>query len=397
MDPQQRLMLELAWEALEDAGVLPAELAGTRTGVFVGAMADEYAALLARRGTGAANQHTFAGTARGVIANRVSHRLGLTGPSLTVDAAQASSLVAVHLAAESLRRGESTLALAGGVNLVIGTEGDELAARFGALSPDGRCHTFDAGANGFARGSGGGFVVLKPLARALADGDRIYCVVLGTAVNNDGATESLTVPDADAQAAAIRDACAAAGVEPAQVQYVELHGTGTRVGDPIEARGLGTALGPAARAGREPLAVGSAKTNVGHLEGAAGFVGLLKTALSIRARQLPASLNYRTPNPDIDLVALGLRVQTELGPWPEPERALIAGVSSFGMGGTNCHAVLCEAPGGTSGDQADAAGEPPVTAWPVSGRDPRALRAQAQALREHLESAPEASATDVAW
>ncbi|MEU8270283.1 type I polyketide synthase [Sphaerisporangium sp. NPDC049002] len=397
MDPQQRLTLELAWEALEDGGILPASLAGSRTAVFIGAMGDEYARLLDRQGTAAIAQHTLTGLNRGIIANRVSYTLGLRGPSLTVDAAQASSLVAVHLAVESLRSGESALALAGGVNLGILAEGTLAAARFGGLSPDGRSFTFDARANGFVRGEGGGVVVLKPLARALADQDRIYCVIRGNAVNNDGATDGLTVPDADAQSDVVRRACARAGVSPARVQYVELHGTGTRLGDPIEAAALGSAVG-ACRPADSPLVVGSVKTNVGHLEAAAGIVGLLKVALSIKARTLPASLNFESPSPAIPLDELNLRVRTASGPWPCPDQPLIAGVSSFGMGGTNAHVIMEEAPPvaePSSAGPVEDRGGPGVVPWVISGRSEAALAAQAARLAERVEADPGLRPVDV--
>ncbi|MBI0376025.1 polyketide synthase, partial [Streptomyces albiflaviniger] len=298
MDPQQRLMLELAWEAFEDAGIRPGTLKDTPTGVFVGAIWDEYAALLRRDAT-AATRHAMTGVHRSMIANRVSYGYGLRGPSLTVDTAQSSSLVAVHTACESLRRQECTLALAGGVNLIL-TEDSmaAAAAQFGGLSPDGRCHTFDARANGFVRGEGGAAVLLKPLAAAVRDGDPVYCVIHATAVNNDGATDGLTSPSPAAQEDVVRTAHRRAGVSPDAVQYVELHGTGTPVGDPVEAAALGAALGTV-RTDGTPLLVGSAKTNVGHLEGAAGIVGLLKTALAITHRLLPASLHFTTPNPRI--------------------------------------------------------------------------------------------------
>ncbi|GLW22311.1 hypothetical protein Mame01_23540 [Microbispora amethystogenes] len=343
MDPQQRLVLELAWEALEDAGIPPAGLAGTPAGVVIGAMAADYAALVYGRGDAAITRHTLAGLTRGILANRISYALDLRGPSLTVDTAQSSALVAVHLACESLRSGESEVALAGGVNLNLVPESTATAERFGGLSPDGRCFTFDARANGYARGEGGGIVVLKPLRRALADGDHVYAVILGSAVNNDGATPGLTVPDAAAQQRVVRLAVERAGVDPGAVQVVELHGTGTRVGDPIEAAALGAALG-AARPATQPLLVGSVKTNIGHLEGAAGIAGLLKAVLGIHHREVPPSLNYETPNPAIDLDALNLRVVTEPSPWPRPGLPLVAGVSSFGVGGVNCHVVLAEPP-----------------------------------------------------
>ncbi|WP_046087378.1 type I polyketide synthase [Streptomyces antioxidans] len=382
MDPQQRLMLELAWEAFEDAGIRPGTLKDSPTGVFVGAIWDEYAALLRRDAT-AATRHAMTGVHRSIIANRVSYRFGLRGPSLTVDTAQSSSLVAVHTACESLRRQECALALAGGVNLILTEDGmAAAAAQFGGLSPDGRCHTFDARANGFVRGEGGAAVLLKPLAAAVRDGDQVYCVIHASAVNNDGATDGLTAPSPKAQADVVRTAHRRAGASPDAVQYVELHGTGTPVGDPVEAAALGAALGTV-RTDGTPLLVGSAKTNVGHLEGAAGIVGLLKTALGITHRLLPASLHFTTPNPRIPLAELGLRVQDRLGEWPRPDRPLLAGVNSFGMGGTNCHLVLGEAPAAAPVPAADAP-LPPVVAWPVSAKSPAALRAQAGRLRDQL-------------
>ncbi|MFB9966172.1 type I polyketide synthase [Sinosporangium siamense] len=399
MDPQQRLALELGWEALEDAGLPPATLAGSRTGVFIGAMASDYALLLHRAGT--ATRHTLTGLSRGVIANRVSYTLGLRGPSLTVDSAQSSSLLAVHLACESLRTGETTLAIAGGVNLNLVPESTRAAELFGGLSPDGRSYTFDSRANGYARGEGGGVVVLKPLARALADGDRVYCVIHGSAANNDGATDGLTVPGPETQGEVLRLAAGAAAVDLADVQYVELHGTGTKTGDPIEATALGAAYG-AARPQGDPLHVGSAKTNVGHLEGASGIVGLLKTALSISRRRLPPSLNFDRPNPRIPLDDLNLRVRTRSGPWPHPERPLLAGVSSFGMGGTNCHLIVGEPPslGETQPDDqvrfTGPAGESPPVPWVLSAKSEAALRDQAARLLRHTEEGGPLHAGEVA-
>nr|MDQ3935742.1 polyketide synthase [Actinomycetota bacterium] len=367
MDPQQRLVLELSWEALEDAGMVPGDLRGSRTGTFVGAMSNDYGDLIRRRGAAALTRHALTGANRGIIANRVSHFLGLRGPSLSVDAAQSSALVAVHLACESLRSGESTLALAGGVNLNISLESAIGVHELGALSPDGRCFTFDSRANGFVRGEGGGVVALKLLEAAIADGDSIHCVIRGSAVNNDGGGDGLTAPNRDGQEEVLRLAYRSAAVEPADVQYVELHGTGTPLGDQVEAAALGSVLG-AARGGRDPLLVGSAKTNVGHLEGAAGIAGLIKAILCIEHGELPASLNFREPAPTIPLDELGLRVQREPGPWPSPDRPPIAGVSSFGMGGTNCHVVVDGPP-----PQAEERGPAPsvpgagAAAWVLSG------------------------------
>ncbi|MFJ9785948.1 type I polyketide synthase [Amycolatopsis sp. NPDC101161] len=386
MDPQQRLVLELAWEALEHAGIVPASLGGSAAGVFVGAMWDDYAALVHASDPEAISHHTITGVHRSLLGNRVSHFLGAHGPSFTVDSGQSSSLVAVHLAVQSLRRGECPVALAGGVNLIFAPDNAVTTARFGGLSPDGQCFTFDARANGFVRGEGGGLVVLKTLSRAQADGDEILCVLRGTAVNNDGAGDGLTVPDADAQAAAVRAAQADAGIEPSAVGYVELHGTGTKVGDPIEAAALG-AVFAAGRA--EPLPVGSVKTNIGHLEGAAGIAGLLKAVLAVRHATLPASLNFTTPNPAIPLDDLKLRVVAEPTGWAGRR---VAGVSSFGMGGTNAHVVL-EAADPVAPRTATSSAAP----WLLSARTAAALRAQAARLLSHVDDHPELSPVDIGW
>ncbi|RDG31560.1 beta-ketoacyl [acyl carrier protein] synthase domain-containing protein, partial [Streptomyces corynorhini] len=343
MDPQQRLVLELAWEALEDSHIVPRRLDSTSTGVFLGVAHDDYATLLHGLGPESVTHQSFTGTHRALVANRLSYLLGLRGPSVTLDSAQSSSLVALHLACESLRSGDSDLAVAGGVNLHLAAEGGLYPHRFGALSPDGRCYTFDARANGYVRGEGGGLVVLKLLDRALADGDPVRAVIRGSAVNNDGGGDTLTAPDRRAQEDVIRRALLHAGTSAHDVQYVELHGTGTPVGDPVEAAALGTVLG-AGRPADAPLHVGSVKTNVGHLEGASGITGLLKTVLALQHRALPPSLNYETPNPAIPLDTLRLHVQNTPGPWPRPDAPLVAGVSSFGMGGTNAHVVVEEAP-----------------------------------------------------
>ncbi|HWO67194.1 MAG TPA: type I polyketide synthase [Umezawaea sp.] len=396
MDPQQRLVLELVWEAIEDAGVVPASLRSSRTSVFVGALRDDYAALVHQQGERAITQHTMTGVNRAIIANRVSYHLGLNGPSLTVDTAQSSSLAAVHLACASLRSGESTLAIAAGVNLNL-LPGNVLAEqRFGALSPDSTTYAFDGRANGFVPGEGGGVVILKPLSRAQADGDRIHGVILGSAINNDGATDGLTVPSAPAQEAMLREAYGKAGVAVDDVQYVELHGTGTPIGDPIEAAALGAALGRG-RAADARLRIGSVKTNIGHLESAAGIAGLIKVLLSIRHRTLPASLNFEAPAPRLSLVWLGLEVQRRRTPWPREDRPLVAGVSSFGMGGTNCHVVVAEPPATRTDVDPPAVDHDRVAlAWPVSGHSEAALRAQAERLREFVVANPEHSTVAVA-
>ncbi|MFF8911491.1 type I polyketide synthase [Streptomyces olivaceoviridis] len=394
MDPQQRLALELGWEAIEDAGVVPAALKGERVGVFVGAARDDYALLALGADGAAVGPHTATGAQRGIIANRLSYFLGLRGPSITVDCGQSSSLVAVHLAAQSIRAGECGAALVGGVNLNLSTGPAVAMSRLGALSPDGLCYTFDERANGFVRGEGGGFVLLKPLERAIEDGDRIYCLIRGSAVNNDGGGAALTVPERRAQEEVLRAAHHQAGTDPADVCYVELHGTGTRTGDPIEASALAAVFGPA-RSADNPLLVGSAKTNVGHLEAAAGIVGLIKTALAIRHGELPPSLNFRRPNPLIRFEEWRLRVVTERLPWPKEPGGVLAGVSSFGMGGTNCHIVVGSPPqSDRPGPTLSAVGHP--VPWLLSARTDDALRDQAAALASHLGTVPDADVRETA-
>ncbi|MEU4377022.1 type I polyketide synthase [Pseudonocardia alni] len=379
-DPQQRLALELGWEAFEDAGITPGAVAGHRVGVWFGAMADGYAALLARDGA-APDRDTVPGLSRTMIAGRLSHALGLRGPSMVVDTGQSSSLTAVHAACAALRAGEARLALAGGVHLNLDPAGDDATSAFGALSPRGRCATLDADADGYARGEGGGAVLLRPLDDARAAGDRVYCVVTAGAVNNDGGGPAPTVPTADGQREVLRAAHRRAGGDPHRVQYVELHGTGTAVGDPVEATAVAAELA-AGRPADAPLAVGSVKTNIGHLEGAAGIAGLLKLALAVHHRTLPASLHHRTPHPV--LRGSGLRVVTEPAGWPRPGERLRGAVTSVGMGGSNCHLVVDEAPA-----PPDAAGAGPAVAGPhlvtLSGATDAGLRAQADRLAAHVD------------
>ncbi|MEH0515973.1 SDR family NAD(P)-dependent oxidoreductase [Streptomyces sp. B21-079] len=394
MDPQARLALELGWEALEHARV-PVTATLRDVAVYLGVDGCDYADVVRDAGQGTGH-HTLTGLHRSLIANRLSYALGFSGPSVTVDSAQSSSLVAVQLACDSLRLGDCDLALAGGVHLNLGPRSSLAAAQFGALSPDGACHTFDARANGYVRGEGGGIVVLKLLSRAVADGDRIHAVIRGGALNNDGAGTSITTPDADAQAAVLRTACRRAGVDPAGIGYVELHGTGTRVGDPVEAAALGAVLGTAD--GRSaPLAVGSVKTNIGHLEGAAGIAGLLKTVLCLSHRRLVPSLNHDEPNPAIDLDGLGLRVQRDTTAWAPAVAGdpLRAGVSSFGMGGTNVHLVLEEAPAAEEGLRQPRT-TPATVPWLLSAATPGALRLQTDRLTAHVRDT-DTDPVDIAW
>ncbi|HWU89452.1 MAG TPA: beta-ketoacyl synthase N-terminal-like domain-containing protein, partial [Kofleriaceae bacterium] len=343
MDPQQRLMLQVAWEALEDAGQPPSDLRGSRTGVFFGALWNDYAALRQRGDARYITTHTATGAHYSIIANRLSYVLGLQGPSLTVDTACSASLVAVHLACQSLRAGESALALAGGVTLIAAPESTIAMSKLGAMAPDGRSRAFDAAASGYVRGEGAGVIVLKRLSSAIAAGDRIYAVIRGSAVNNDGYSNGLTAPNPEAQERMLRDAYRRTGFAPSEVQYVEAHGTGTPLGDPIEARALGAVLG-AGRAPDRPLRIGSVKTNIGHLEAAAGIAGLIKILLAMQHGELPASLHFHEPNPHIPFDELRLQVQRERGAWRPEGAPRRAGVSSFGFGGTNCHVVLEDLP-----------------------------------------------------
>lgn len=348
MDPQQRLVLELAWEALEDAGIVPASLRDSRTGVFVGALFMDHTLLQDRAGWEAITSHTSTGGAACIIANRVSYALGLQGPSMTVDTASSSSLVAVHLACQSLRLGESTFVLAGGVNLTLIPETTMRVGKLNTMSSTGRCRAFDARGDGYVRGEGAGIVALKRLADALRDGDRIYAIIRGSAVNNDGASNGLTAPNPKAQEGVLVDAYHAAGILPADVDYVEAHGTGTPLGDPIEAKSLGTVLGSDVQRDRK-LLIGSVKTNIGHLEAAAGIAGLMKVALAMHHEIIPKNLHFDEPNPNIDFDGLGLQVVTEEQPWPAHEnQPARAGISSFGYGGTNAHAVLESMPKATT-------------------------------------------------
>ncbi|HET8939559.1 MAG TPA: SDR family NAD(P)-dependent oxidoreductase, partial [Polyangiales bacterium] len=337
MDPQQRLMLELAWEALEDSSLDPLSLRGAPVGVFVGSMGSDYTKL--HGDARVVDPYTATGQDTSIIAARVSYALGLEGASLTVNTACSSSLVAVHLAVQSLRTGEVSMALAGGINLLLSPHSTVAMTKFGAMNPAGQCRSFDASANGYVRGEGGGLVVLEPLARAQASGRRIYCVIRGSAINNDGFSNGLTAPNPLAQEAMLRRAYENARVAPGSIHYIETHGPGTILGDPIEAGAIGAVLG-ASHSPERPLRIGSAKTNLGHLEAAAGVVGLIKTALALHHNVLPANLHFAQPNPHIPFEALHLRVQSEVEAWPCPGELPRAGVSSFGFGGTNCHVVL---------------------------------------------------------
>jgi len=343
MDPQQRLLLELAWEALEDAGQVREHLAGTPVGVFIGISNNDYGRIQFND-LDRIDAYAGTGNALSIAANRISYVFDFRGPSIAIDTACSSSLVAVHQACGSLRSGESSVALAGGVNLILSPAITINFTKAGAMAPDGRCKAFDARANGYVRSEGAGVVVLKPLSRALADRDPIYAVIRGSAVNQDGRSNGLMAPNPQAQEAVLREAYRRAAVSPGDVQYVEAHGTGTLLGDPIEAKALGAVLALDRRAER-PCLLGSVKTNLGHLEAAAGIAGLIKVALALQHREIPPSLHFEEPNPHIPFDQLPLRVNRTLCPWPaQPDTPLLAGVSSFGFGGTNAHVVVQGAP-----------------------------------------------------
>ncbi|MFE3260622.1 SDR family NAD(P)-dependent oxidoreductase [Nocardia sp. NPDC059091] len=380
MDPQQRLALELGWEVCESGRLSADRLRGTEVGVFLGVMADDYAGLT-RNGTGTPNRFTKTGLGRSLIANRLSRFMDWHGPSLSIDTGQSSSLVAVHLACESLRRGESTVAVAGGVQLNLDSFGDAVMSEFGAVSPDGKVYAFDSRANGTVRGEGGGMVALELLEHALAEGHEIFAVIRGSAVNNDGTTESVAVPSADRQEAVIRQACRAAGVGLGDVQYVELHGTGTVVGDRVEATALASVYGTE-RTSRTPLLVGSVKTNLGHLEAAAGIASLIKVVLALRNRMIPASLNFSEADPEMPMDRL--RVVGSSQPWQGQPAGRLAGISAFGMGGTNAHVILAEALAPAEEEVAQPISRAAVVPLVLSGKTAAALAAQAGRLEAFM-------------
>lgn len=389
LDPQARLLLEVAWEALEDAGQDIPALTGTETGVFLGIGNTDYA-LAQFHGSDpeAIGPYAYTGTAPAMTAGRVAHGFGFTGPALALDSACASSLVALHLAAESLRAGECGLALAAGVNLILAPAGHASLGRLGALSPSGACRPFDDAADGYVRGEGCGVVVLRPLDAALAAGDRIHALLLGSAVNHDGRGSGLTAPNGPAQARVIGRALARAGVPPESIGYVEAHGTGTPLGDPVEARALDSVFGQGGRQGgrHATLPIGSVKGNIGHLESAAGIAGVIKTVLALRHARIPRSLNLRTPNRHLAWSEIAPRPVVEAEPWPETGTPRRAGVSAFGLAGTNAHVVLEQAPEAPVPTAAFLATE---TLLPLSAASRPALREAAAAWGARIAAEPE--------
>ena len=392
VDPQQRLVLEVSWEALERAGIAADNLSGSQTGVFLGAGNSDYSLLAVKSPDSmpAAGLHRVTGSAINIIAGRVSYTLGLRGPSMVVDTACSSALVALHLAAQSLRSGESDLALAGGVSLMLAPELSVMFSKAHMLAPDGRCKTFDAAADGFARGEGCGIIVLRRLSDALAHDDPVLAVVRGSAVNQDGRSSGLTAPNGQAQQAVIREALANAHVTPAQIGYVETHGTGTALGDPIEVQALATVLSQE-RAAQDSVLIGAVKTNIGHLEAASGIAGLIKTVLALQHQEIPPNLHFHNPSPHIPWDELPVTVPTRLVPW-RPDRPRLAGVSSFGFSGTNAHVILGEAPPRPA---VVPGASRPVHLLCLSAKDDTALRELAASYQLHLATAPSASLADI--
>ncbi|GAA1905945.1 hypothetical protein GCM10009716_14870 [Streptomyces sodiiphilus] len=383
LDPQQRLLLESAWHALEDGRIDPRSLKGTRTGVFVGVTNSDYARLLETGGPEGLDAYFVSGTALNAAAGRLAYTLGLNGPAMAVDTACSSSLTAVHLAVQSLRRGETDHALAGGVNLITAPSCSVAVSRAHMLSPDGRCKTFSAEADGFVRAEGCGVLVLKRLSDARRDGDTVLALIHGSAVNQDGASSGLTVPSGTAQEAVISAALADAGVEPAAVSYLEAHGTGTSLGDPIELAAAWAVLGKDRKPG-DPLHIGSVKSNIGHCESASGVAGIFKTVLALRHGRLPAGLHCDNLNPHVPWDEMNVRVVDALTPWRAKGGPRLAGVSSFGFSGTNAHLVLGEAP--AEGPQPLVTAGPPHL-LPLSAPDPEAFTRVAAGWRERVAAA----------
>ncbi|PHV12095.1 hybrid non-ribosomal peptide synthetase/type I polyketide synthase [Chitinimonas sp. BJB300] len=391
MDPQQRLLMELVVEALESAGLPRLSLSGSKTGVYIGVSTFDYSRLqMTRRES--ADLYSGTGNAFSISANRISYFLNLAGPSMAVDTACSSSLTAVHIAVRALRSGEIDLAIVGGVNLLLSPELMQVFAGAKMLSPDGRCKTFDAKADGYVRGEGCGVVILRRAEDATTAGDRQLALIAGSAVNQDGRTNGLTAPSGPAQASVIRAALADAGLLPGDIDAIELHGTGTPLGDPIEAQALGEVF---ATHRQHPLRVGSIKTNIGHLEAAAGIAGLIKAAIALNAGQLPPSLNFQHANPEIDLDQLRLEVAISTQPLTTVARPARIGVSSFGFGGTNAHVILESAPR-VSRPHAPQVAE---QFWllPLSAASATALTAQAAQMLTHLQTVDPAALPDVIY
>lgn len=403
IDPQHRLVLEVAWEAIEDAAIAPESLAGSQTGVFIGIGNYDYGRLLCSDLSNI-NSHNGTGLTLSIAANRLSYLLDLHGPSMAIETACSSSLVAVHSACQSLRSGESNLAITGGVSLMLSPDMTITFSQARMMAPDGRCKTFDASANGYVRGEGCGIVILKRLGDAIEDNDRILAVIRGSAVNHDGLSNGITAPNGKAQQAVIRQALKNAGVVPAEISYVEAHGTGTPLGDPIEIRAIKAVL----MQGRSPeqrCGIGSVKTNIGHLEPAAGIAGLIKVVLSLQHGEIPPHLHLQQLNPYLAMEGTPFFIPRECQPWSALSARRFAGVSGFSFGGTNCHVILEEAPQESRGagerggrgagriSQVDRS----LHVLTLSAKNEAALKELAQSYADFLASHPEVSLADVCF
>ncbi|MGR9107104.1 MAG: SDR family NAD(P)-dependent oxidoreductase [Gammaproteobacteria bacterium] len=397
MDPQQRLLLEVAWESLEDAGIVHDSLSGSDTGVYIGAFTlDNKLTQMGGANRDQIGPHTAVGSTMTILSNRLSYVLDLRGPSISVDTACSSSMVAFHYACEAIRKGDCSLALAGGVNVIHRPEYMIAMCKGHFLAPDGHCKSFDARADGYGRGEGAGVLVLKSLSRALRDGDRIHAIVRGTGVNQDGRTSGITVPNGDAQEKLVLEVCEKAGVHPHEIGYVEAHGTGTPIGDPTEAGALGRALGNG-RPQERPLLLSSVKANIGHLEAASGVAGIIKTTLCLKHGLIPPLANLVEPNPEIPFAELGLRLPTEIQPMPKLQEKTYAAINSFGYGGTNAHALLERAPEPASGRKT--ANESGHGLWilPLSARSDKALKSVAKQIRDFVAGTPDIDLNDLGY
>nr|ADZ24997.1 polyketide synthase [Sorangium cellulosum] len=395
MDPQQRLLLEVAWESLEHAGVAPDSLLCSRTGVYVGLITGDYGRIPFEEVVPADLPYYGTGNSVSFPAGRLSFSLGLQGPCMVVDTACSSTLVSTHLACQALRSGECDLAISGGVSLMIFPDTSIILSKMRATAPDGRSKTFDAGADGFGRGEGCGVVVLKRLEDALRDGDKIWALIRGAAVNHDGPSGGITVPNGPAQEKLLKSALESARLRAEEVNYIEAHGTGTPLGDPIELQAIHTVIGQA-HTQDQPLLIGSVKTNIGHLEAAAGVAGLIKVALALHHERLPASLNFKTPNPAVPWNDMPLRVVTELTPWARRELPRIAGISSFGLSGINGHVLVQEAP--VAAPKRPPERDRPLHLLTLSARTPEALRELSRRYADFLErKQAEVSLADVCF